>query len=64
MFLKSSLEDKLKRSLLEYNQNDNKFPLRSATRKHNFLLHGHNEKLNFPLDHKKFNDDDVGPKVN
>ena len=59
MFLKNSLEDKLKRSLSEYNPQEVKLPY-TKQRKNNFVLHAKNEKLNFPRDHKKFNDEDVG----
>lgn len=62
MFLKNSLENKLKKSLAEYDLEKNQI---SLNKKHtqNFVLFNKNESLNFPLDHKKFNDDDVRSKV-
>ena len=57
MFLKNSLEEKLKKSLSEYNP---KFDKPNEKKKSKgFLIHSKNEKLNFPMDHKKFNDDEV-----
>ena len=61
MFLKNSLEEKLKRSLSEYNTQpeDKKFLYVKKQTKNFQLVNSGNDKLNFPLDHKKFNDDDV-----
>lgn len=62
MFLKNSLENKLKKSLAEYHVEKRS---ESLNKKHtqNFLLFNKNETCNFPMDHKKFNDDDVRAKV-
>jgi hypothetical protein len=62
MFLKNALEEKLKRSLSEYNSTEEKRFIYKK-RNQNFVIHQKNEKLNFPLDHKKFNDEDVSKKV-
>jgi hypothetical protein len=66
MFLKSSLEEKLKRSLSEYNS-----PIEERLQKSNYqnksgklrTLQTKNDSLSFPRDHKKFNDDDVSLKA-
>lgn len=57
MFLKNSLEEKLKKSLYDYSPKVEKSVEKKKTK--GFLIHSKNEKLNFPMDHKKFNDDDV-----
>ena len=57
MFLKNSLEEKLKRSITEYSPKVEKSVEKRKIR--GFLNHTKNEKLNFPMDHKKFNDDEV-----
>lgn len=57
MFLKSSLEDKLRRSLSDYSIKVEQ-PVQKKKPK-GFIVHSKNEKLNFPMDHKKFNDDEV-----
>lgn len=62
MFLKQSLESKLQKSISVYESEEKrKFP--SRKKKTNFVIHSKNETLNFPLDHKKFNDDDVSRHV-
>lgn len=61
MFLKNSLEEKLRRSLSDYD-----VPIEKPVEKkkqRGFLTHSKNEKLNFPMDHKKFNDDEVTQKA-
>jgi hypothetical protein len=66
MFLKSSLEEKLKRSLSEYNPSDMGRSLHSHNSvKGNKLRisHSKHDKLNYARDHKKFNDDDVPQKA-
>jgi hypothetical protein len=66
MFLKSSLEEKLKRSLSEYNSvpEDKNIHTQNSMRSHKLRLHhSKNDKLNFPRDHKKFNDDDIPHKA-
>jgi len=66
MFLKTSLEDKLKRSLSEYNPQP---PLKrfkySPNKNSSFKLFNAqtDKKVNFPRDHKKFNDDDIPEKA-
>jgi hypothetical protein len=66
MFLKTSLEKKLKQSMTEYTSlspEGNK-KSKSMNKTHKFrIFHSKNDKLSFPLDHKKFNDDDVPKKV-
>lgn len=59
MFLKNSLEEKLKRSLTEYSPKVEKSVEKKKTK--GFLTHKKNEKLNlnFAMDHKKFNDDEI-----
>ena len=59
MFLKSHLEDKLRRSLSDYDA-----PVEPVEKKQKrgFFV-SKNEKLNFPMDHKKFNDDEVSQKA-
>ena len=57
MFLKNSLEEKLKRSLSDYSPKVEKSIEKKKIK--GFLTHSKNEKLNFPMDHKKFNDDEV-----
>jgi hypothetical protein len=59
MFLKNSLEDKLKKSLSDYSSKFGKNTERKKIK--GILMHSGNDpnKLNFPMDHKKFNDDDV-----
>ena len=57
MFLKNSLEEKLKRSIYDYSPKVEKSIEKKKTK--GFLTHKKNEKLNFPMDHKKFNDDEV-----
>jgi hypothetical protein len=66
MFLKSSLEEKLKRSLSEYNPSEftkSINPHHSARGSRLRISHSKNDKLNFARDHKKFNDDDVPQKA-
>jgi hypothetical protein len=65
MFLKTSLEDKLKRSLSEYNpQPEVKKFKYSANKNTSFrLFNSKTDKLSFPRDHKKFNDDDIPEKA-
>lgn len=65
MFLKTSLEEKLKRSLSEYNfQPEEKKFAYSGNKNQSFrLFHSKNDKLSFPRDHKKFNDEDVPQKA-
>jgi len=61
MFLKNSLEEKLKKSLSDYNP---KFDITTEKKKaKGILIHSKNDKLNFPIDHKKFNDDQVSQKA-
>ncbi len=66
MFLKSSLEEKLKRSINEYTSMSPERRARTdglnKTQKFR-IFHTKSDKLSFPLDHKKFNDDDVSKKV-
>lgn len=62
MFLKNSLEDKLKKSLSDYLPNFEK-PINDKKKSKGILIHTKNEKLNFPMDHKKFNDDEVSKKA-
>lgn len=61
MFLKNSLEEKLKKSLSDYSPKFEK--PQEKTKKKGILIHSKNEKLNFPMDHKKFNDDEVSYKA-
>ena len=61
MFLKNSLEDKLKRSLSDYSPKIEKIIEKKKPK--GFLDHTKNEKLNIPMDHKKFNDDEVSKKA-
>ena len=66
MFLKNSLEDKLKRSLSEYTAmpDEPKIGHTQISKGQRFrLFHSKNDKLSFPKDHKKFNDDDVPEKA-
>jgi len=61
MFLKNSLEEKLKKSLTDYSPKFEKQV--EKTKRKGILIHSKNEKLNFPMDHKKFNDDEVSQKA-
>ena len=66
MFLKNSLEKKLKQSIYEYSsmspERRNHSHRMNKTQKFR-IFHSKNDKLSFPLDHKKFNDDDIPKKV-
>jgi len=59
MFLKNSLDEKLKKSLSDYSPKFEK-PIEKKKIK-GILFNSKDEfnKLNFPIDHKKFNDDEV-----
>ncbi len=61
MFLKNSLEEKLRRSLSDYSINIDK-PVEKKKLK-GFIVRAKNEKSNFPMDHKKFNDDEVSKEA-
>jgi hypothetical protein len=65
MFLKNSLEDKLKRSLSEYNAQSTEIKFKySPPKNQSFrLFNSKNDKLSFPRDHKKFNDDEIPIKA-
>ena len=61
MFLKKSLEDKLKKSLNELSDTE-EIPTKQAHKKKIFFGIG-TDKISFPNDHRCFNEDDVKEKV-
>lgn len=61
MFLKKSLEEKLKKSLNELSDIEDK-PMKDIHRKKISFGTG-TDKISFPKDHRCFNEDDVKEKV-
>jgi len=62
MFLKNSLEEKLKKSFKEYSPKKLDFPMQNRKSKP-IIFSSKDQKMNFQLDHKKFNDDQVSQKA-